>query len=91
MAWIVTITWVFFAIGPGIVIGNYIFGAPEAGYEGWDFNMPSLWAWVILWWGLGVVLMWFLAYKMEMSTEPSKPVVALSNDFSDRRTTSKVT
>ncbi len=83
VAWIVTIIWFFFAIGPGIVIGNYIFGAPEAGYENWDFNMPSLWAWVIIWWGLGVVMMWFLAYKMELSTEPSKPIVALSDDFQD--------
>ncbi len=80
IAWIVAIVWIFFAIGPGIVIGNYIFGAPDTGYDNWDFGMPSLWAWVIIWWGLGVVMMWFLAYKMELSTEPSKPITALGDD-----------
>ena len=79
-AWIIAIVWMFFAIGPGAVIGNYLFGAPDAGYEGWDFGMPSIWAWQIIWWGLGVMMMWFLAYKLELSTLPAKPVVALVED-----------
>jgi len=79
-AWIIAIVWMFFAIGPGAVIGNYLFGAPDAGYEGWDFGMPSIWAWQIIWWGLGVMMMWFLAYKLELSTLPTKPVVALVED-----------
>jgi len=91
VAWIITIVWIFFAIGPGIVIGNYIFGAPDAGYDGWNFGMPSIWAWQILWWGLGVVMIWFLAYKMEMSTMPSKQVVVLSEDFSESGSTTTST
>ena len=31
IAWIVTITWFFFAIGPGCVIGNWVFGARTPG------------------------------------------------------------
>jgi len=82
-AFVIVLLWMFFGFGPGAVLGNHIFGAPDAGYEAWDFGMPSIWAWQILWWGLGVVLMWFLAYKLEMSTAPEKPVVPLTEDFRD--------
>ncbi len=88
-AWVVVLLWMFFGIGPGAVVGNYIFGAPDAGYEGWDFGMPSIWAWQILWWGLGAVMMWFLAYKMEMSTAPEKPIISLTEDFRDTGLSSK--
>ena len=30
VAWIVTLAWMFFGIGPGAVIGNTIFAAPPA-------------------------------------------------------------
>ena len=76
----------FFGIGPGAVIGNDIFGAPDAGIDGWMFGMPSIWAWQILWWGLGVFMMWFLAYKMEMSTLPEREVEALIEDIGDKVT-----
>jgi Na+/proline symporter len=83
IAWIIVLAWMFFGIGPGAVIGNDIFGAPNAGYAAWTFGMPSIWAWQILWWALGVGMMWFLAYKMEMSTMPEKEVVALVDDIGD--------
>ena len=72
-----------FGIGPGAVIGNYIFGAPDAGVEGWTFGIPSIWAWQILFWLLGIGMMWFLAYKMEMSTVPAKEIEALVEDIGD--------
>jgi len=83
IAWIITLVWLFFGVGPGAVIGNDIFGAPNAGYAAWTFGMPSIWAWQILWWALGVGMMWFLAYKMEMSTMPTKEVEALVDDIGD--------
>jgi solute:Na+ symporter, SSS family len=83
IAWIITLAWMFFGIGPGAVIGNDIFGAPNAGVEGWTFGMPSIWAWQILFWILGVGMMWFLAYKMEMSTVPEQEVEALVDDIGD--------
>jgi hypothetical protein len=83
IAWIITLAWLFFGIGPGAVIGNTIFGAPAAGVAGWTFGIPSIWAWQILFWILGVGMMWFLAYKMEMSTVPDKEVVALHEDIGD--------
>jgi solute:Na+ symporter, SSS family len=82
-AWVITLAWLFFGIGPGAVIGNDIFGAPNAGIENWTFGMPSIWAWQILFWVLGVGMMWFLAYKMEMSTVPDREVEALTEDIGD--------
>ena len=81
-AWIITLVWFFFGIGPGAVIGNWIFGDPNDAAT-WMFGMPSIWAWQILWWALGVFMMWFLAYKMEMSTVPAKEVEALRGDIAD--------
>ena len=86
IAWIITIAWMFFGIGPGAVLGNYIFGAPDAGVEGWTFGIPSIWAWQIIFWVLGVGMMWFLAYKMEMSTVPHKEIEALVDDIGDSAT-----
>ncbi|HEY5701193.1 MAG TPA: sodium:solute symporter [Gammaproteobacteria bacterium] len=82
VAWIITLVWFFFGIGPGAVIGNTIFGNPND-YATWTFGMPSIWAWQLLWWALGVFMMWFLAYKMEMSTVPDREVEALYDDIGD--------
>ena len=70
IAWIITLLWFFFGIGPGAVIGNWIFGDPT-NPDTWIFGIPSIWAWQILFWIIGVYMMWMLAYKMEFST-PSK-------------------
>ncbi|MFQ5774502.1 MAG: sodium:solute symporter [Kiloniellaceae bacterium] len=82
IAWIITLAWLFFGIGPGAVIGNTIFGNPNDAAT-WIFGMPSIWAWQILFWLLGVGMMWFLAYRMEMSTVPDKEVEALTEDIGD--------
>ena len=76
------LVWFFFAQGPGAVVGNWIFGSPTDSST-WLFGMPSIWTWQVIWWALGVVMMWFLAYKMEMSTIPSTEVQALVEDISD--------
>ena len=87
-AWIMAIAWFMFGIGPGAVIGNWIFGDPNHP-DSWLFGMPSIWAWQILWWGLGVFMMWFLAYKMELSTTPDKEIIALYEDVGDLHVDSK--
>ncbi len=81
-AWIIVLVWFFFGIGPGAVIGNTIFGNPNDATT-WVFGMPSIWAWQLLWWALGVGMMWFLAYKMQMSTVPEKEIKALREDIGD--------
>jgi solute:Na+ symporter, SSS family len=82
VAWIVTLVWFFFGIGPGAVIGNTIFGDPTNSST-WIFGMPSIWAWQLLWWALGVFMMWLLAYKMELSTVPKREVEVLREDIGD--------
>jgi solute:Na+ symporter, SSS family len=82
IAWAITLGWLFFGIGPGAVIGNTIFGTPNDSTT-WIFGMPSIWAWQILFWILGVGMMWFLAYKMEFSTVPDREVQALTEDIGD--------
>jgi Na+/proline symporter len=56
---IVVPLWYFFAIGPACILGNSAFSF--AGF-------PSLWSWQIFWWILGIVMMWALCFKAEMST-----------------------
>jgi Na+/proline symporter len=84
IALILTLVWFIFAIGPGAVIGNTIFGNPNDATT-WVFNMPSIWVWQIIWWALGVGMMWMLAYHMNMSTMPDKDIVALVDDIGDVR------
>lgn len=67
LAWLIAIGWFFFAVGPGAVIGNGIFGNPND-MATWFFGIPSLRVWQIVWWFLGVGMMWFLAYKMQLAT-----------------------
>ena len=79
-AWIITITWMFFALGPGLIMGNELFGKP-VNVESWSFGIPSIWVWKIVFWILGVLLIWFLAVKMEMSTSPEKNIIPQTEDI----------
>lgn len=56
---IATPLWFFFAIGPACILGNRAFSF--AGF-------PPLWSWQIVWWILGIVMMWALCFKSELST-----------------------
>jgi SSS family solute:Na+ symporter len=51
--------WFVFAIGPACLLGN----------EAFSFcGFPALWSWQIVWWILGIIMMWALCFKAEMST-----------------------
>ena len=82
MAWIITLAWFFFGIGPGAVIGNWVFGNANEPAT-WMFGMPAIWAWQLLFWALGVAMMWFLAYVMQMSTVPETEVDSLADDIAE--------
>jgi Na+/proline symporter len=56
---IVVPVWYFFAIGPACILGNTAFS-----FSGF----PTLWSWQIAWWILGIIMMWALCFKAEMST-----------------------
>ncbi|HXT09855.1 MAG TPA: hypothetical protein VN715_23355 [Roseiarcus sp.] len=66
--------WLFFAIGPGALFGVDLFGAPNAGAAAWLFGIPSIWAWQILAWVLGVLLLWLVAYRLGLSRPPPHPI-----------------
>ena len=83
LGWIFGLVWFFFAIGPGAIIGNWAFGDPNNATT-WAFGIPSIWAWQILWWGLGVLMLWFLAMGIGLSTLPHREVQSLDDDFGDR-------
>lgn len=80
LAWIIALAWFFFAIGPGAVIGNTLFGDPNAPAT-WLLGIPSIWVWQLLFWVLGVFMMWLLAYYMGLSTEPEVEVEVLVEDI----------
>ncbi len=64
-AWSVALAWLFLAVGPGLVLGNGAFGAPGGL---WLLGLPPLWAWGLVFWALGLGLVWFLAYRMELAS-----------------------
>jgi Na+/proline symporter len=51
--------WYFFAIGPACILANNAFSF---------CGFPAIWSWQILWWILGIVMMWALCFKAEMAT-----------------------
>lgn len=57
-AWVMVPVWYIFAIGPGAVIGNHAFSF---------LGFPPLWSWQIVWWLLGIVMMWALCFKAGLS------------------------
>ena len=57
--------WFFFAIGPACILGNNAFAF--AGF-------PTLWSWQIFWWILGIIMMWALCFKAEMSTTTAEQI-----------------
>jgi Na+/proline symporter len=56
---VATPLWFFFAIGPACILGNNAFSF---------CGFPALWSWQIAWWMVGIVMMWALTFKAELST-----------------------
>jgi len=85
-AYVIVLIWLFFAIGPGLILGNDIFGSPGTGYESWMLKIPSIWGYQLIWWLVGIGLVWFLANKMDLSTLPKKAIqpndLYVDTDFS---------
>jgi Na+/proline symporter len=79
VAWIILLIWLFFGPGPGAIIGNRLFGNPAGGFDSWIFGVPSIWAWQVFWWALGVGVVWFLAERMRFS-KASDQELALARD-----------
>jgi Na+/proline symporter len=75
LAYVLFLLWAFFSIGPGFIFGNLIFGSADLSYDTWIMGIPSLWAYQIIWWAIGVLLIWFMANKLDLSTLPKKPIL----------------
>ncbi|HXW29254.1 MAG TPA: hypothetical protein VEK55_07810, partial [Xanthobacteraceae bacterium] len=65
--WSLTLIWSFLALGPGAVLGNNFFSKPIFTEGEATLGVPSLWVWQIVFWLLGVLLVWWLAYRARMS------------------------
>ncbi len=87
-AWILIIIWLAFAVGPGAILGNRVFGDPAAGIDGWRLLLPSLWVWQIIWWIGGIAMLWYLGYRMRLTDSPVRNVDPLVDDATDMRTRS---
>ena len=70
-AWILVGVWFLCAIGPFAVLGN------ETDPSAWIMGIPTLWVWQVAWWIVGCVMMYLLAFKLEMSTVPDREVESL--------------
>ncbi len=57
--------WYLLALGPGVLIGNSAFTF---------CGFPATWAWQIVWWIVGIVMMWALCFKAEMSTTSEEQI-----------------
>lgn len=60
--WSLVLIWAFFALGPGAILGNGFFSQPVFAEGPATLGLPSLWVWQILFWLIGVPLVWWLAY-----------------------------
>ncbi|TQE99351.1 MAG: sodium:solute symporter family protein [Spiribacter salinus] len=74
--------WVI-GIGPGGVIGNWLFGDPANPETWWVFGLPSIWVWQLIWWLFGIYMMYFCCYKCEMSTVPEREIQVLFDEDQD--------
>lgn len=64
--WSLTLIWAFFALGPGAILGNSFFSRPIFTEAEASLGLPSLWAWQLFFWLLGVPLVWWLAYRCRL-------------------------
>jgi MFS family permease len=63
--------WYLFAIGPACILGNSAFSF--AGFT-------PVWSWQIVWWIVGIVMMWALCFKAEMSTTSAEQIARADTD-----------
>ena len=76
-AWAAALAWLFFGAGPGLLFGNFAFGDNGGGLDKWLLGIPPLWGWCLLMWALGVILVWLLAYKLELASSPGVEIAPI--------------
>ena len=66
-AWLFTAVWFLVGFGPFAVVGNTLFGDPNAPATWGPFGLPSLWVWQLLMLAYGIFVMWYLAFYVGLS------------------------
>lgn len=64
--WSLTFIWAFLALGPGALLGNTFFSQPIFTESEASLGIPSLWAWQVFFWLIGVPLVWWMAYRTRL-------------------------
>jgi solute:Na+ symporter, SSS family len=64
--WSLSLIWAFLAIGPGAILGNIFFSQPIFSSSEAVLGIPSLWVWQMLFWLIGVLLVWWIAYRCRL-------------------------
>jgi SSS family solute:Na+ symporter len=75
--WSLSLLWAFLAIGPGAILGNTFFSQPVFTSGEARLGIPSLWVWQMLFWLIGVLLVWWIAYRCRLgitSTEGQRRI-----------------
>jgi Na+/proline symporter len=83
--WSLTLIWAFLAIGPGAILGNTFFSQPIFTTGPAALGVPSLWVWQLLFWLLGVPLVWWLAYRSRLGFTTEAGLRQMSADPPERR------
>ncbi|MEZ5922918.1 MAG: hypothetical protein R3D57_00885 [Hyphomicrobiaceae bacterium] len=65
--WSLTLVWLFFALGPGAILGNSVLIWPGEETGTLVQPVPSLLVWQVASWLTGIFLVWWLAYRSELS------------------------
>ena len=65
--WSLTLLWAFLALGPGAILGNTFFSRPMFFGGEIQIGLPSLWVWQIVFWIIGAMLVWWMAYQGKLS------------------------
>lgn len=71
--WSLTLLWAFFALGPGAILGNTFFSEPVFSGVVVAPGVPSLLIWQVLFWFVGVFIVWWLAYQGRLSIISDAP------------------
>jgi Na+/proline symporter len=78
--WSLVLLWSFLALGPGAILGNTFFSDPIFAGGPAAVGLPSLWVWQVLFWFVGVFLIWWLAYHGRMAVVEPGPARRVSFD-----------
>ncbi len=84
IAWVVTMIWAFMAIGPGAHHRQLPLRRACSGRSVVPRHSLDL-GWQLIWWAVGVLLVWFLAYGLRLSADGALPSASARSPLSSSR------